>query len=77
MPQNFQTQQPVHGWFIPAQPAAPAKKKMPLLLRLVLGAAVGLAIVLGSHTNEDGPSTTPPQTPAATTPPTTASTGTP
>lgn len=77
MPQNTQTPQPVQGWFIPAQPTAPAKKKMPLLLRLVLAAAAVVAVVLGSHTSADGQSTTPSQTPAATTAPTTAGTDTP
>lgn len=77
MPQNTHTPQPVQGWFIPAQPTAPAKKKMPLLMRLALAAAALLAIVLGSHANTDGQSTTPSQTPAATTEPTTAGTDTP
>ncbi|MGA5364186.1 hypothetical protein [Streptomyces purpurascens] len=73
MPQNTPT--PVQGWFIPAQPTAPAKPKMSLLMRLALAAAAVLAIVLGS--NADGQPATPSQTPAATTAPTTASTDTP
>ncbi|MFC9635817.1 hypothetical protein ACFTY8_43090 [Streptomyces mirabilis] len=35
MPQNTPPK-PVQGWFIPTQPTAPAKPKMPLLMRLVL-----------------------------------------
>jgi hypothetical protein len=66
MPNSPQTPKPVYGWFIPAQPTAPAKKKMPLLKRLALAAAVVLAIVLGSHANADGQPAAPSPGPSAT-----------
>lgn len=67
MPKNTQTPQPVYGWFIPAQTAAPAKKTMSLLMRLGLAAAAVLAIVLGSHTSADGQPPSPSPSPSATT----------
>jgi len=68
MPKKTQTPQPVYGWFIPAQNAAPAKKAMSLLTRLALAAAAVLAIVLGSHTSADGqPASPSPSTSATTT----------
>ena len=67
MPTNTQTPKPVQGWFIPAQPTAPVKPKMPLLKRLALAAAAILAIVLGSHANADGQPATPAPSPSATT----------
>ncbi|MFE7854418.1 hypothetical protein [Streptomyces sp. NPDC057403] len=77
MPQNSQqTPKLVQGWFIPTESTAPAKKKLPLPLRLLVIAAALTAIVLASHGNADGQATTPPQTPA-TTAPTTAGVDTP
>ncbi|MFE9770028.1 hypothetical protein ACFYPC_36810 [Streptomyces sp. NPDC005808] len=67
MPENTPQQQPVQGWFIPSQPTAPAKKKMPLVLRLALIAAALTAIVLASHDNADGQPATPSPSPSATT----------
>lgn len=61
------TPTPVQGWFIPAQTAAPAKKKLSLPARLALGAVALLAIVLGSHTSADGQPATPSPSPSATT----------
>jgi len=68
---NAPVQQPVQGWFIPANPAAPGKPKMPLALRIVLGVAAVIAVALGSHTSADGTATIPSHTPAATTSPST------
>lgn len=72
MPQSPQTPKPVQGWFIPSQSTAPAKPKMPLLLRLVLTAAAIFAVVLASHASTDGQAGTPPQSPSVTTSPTDA-----